>query len=104
LGKGVFEEVVTEEDTLIVLFDFKQWFQPGNVTKLPDNSAMIIGNRKRSWNKMVQCSRIILNTDVYGGNTPYKKSGELYPVGLFNGNDKSGSKFFYCYVEQEGGG
>ena len=102
-GKGTFEEVVTEEDILIVLFDSKQWFSPGNVSYLPDNSAMVIGNRRRTWNKMQQCTRIILNTDIYNEQTKYRKQGEIYPVGLFNGDDMSGSRFFYTFLVQEGG-
>lgn len=54
LGKGTFEEPKIEEDILIVLFDHEMWFQPNNVAKLPDNSAMIIGDRLRSWNKVVE--------------------------------------------------
>ena len=103
LGKGTFEETVTEEDILIVLFDSKQWFSPGNVSYLPDNSAMVIGDRRRTWNKMQQCSRIILNTDVYGEESPFRKSGEIYPVGLFNGDDRSGSRWFYTFLVREGG-
>jgi hypothetical protein len=103
LGKGIFEEQFTEEDVLIVLFDQQAWLQPGMVTKLPDNSAMVIGDRLRSWNKIKKSTRIILNLDVYGDSTPYKLFGEPYPVGLFNGNDKSGSRFFYAYLAREGG-
>jgi len=103
-GKGVFKNSVMEEDTLIVLFDHKMWMQPSMVASLPDNSAMIIGNKKRSWDKVVRAERVILNTDVYGTGTPYKLFGEPYPCGLFNGDDKSGSAFFYAYYIREGGG
>jgi len=104
LGKGTFEETKTEEDILIVLFDSQQWFSPGKVTKLPDNTAMVIGDRRRTWNKVLQCDRIILDLNVNGDNAPYKKIGEMYAVGLFNGDDKSGSRFFYAYVCRDGGG
>ena len=103
LGKGTFEEVVTEEDILIVLFDHRMWFEPANVSKLPDNSVMIIGDRLRTWNKVKKSIKIILDLDVYGDETPYVKSGEMYPVGLFAGDDKSGSRWFFAYLSREGG-
>jgi hypothetical protein len=104
LGKGIFEESVTEEDTLIVLFDHKSWFEPGNVAKLPDTSVMVIGDRLKSWNKVKKCNRVILNLDVYGETAPYRLYGEMYPTGLMNGNDKSGSRWFYAYLVRDGGG
>ena len=104
MGKGTFEETKTEEDILIVLFEPQSWFSLGNITKLPDNTAMIIGDRARSWNKVLQCSRVVLNTDVYNENTLYRLFGSPYPAGLFNSDDKSGSRFFYAYVVQESGG
>ena len=104
LGKGTFEESKTEEDILIVLFDSKQWFSPGGTANLPDNSAMIIGDRQRTWNKVLQSYRIILNTDAYTDQTQYRLSGEMYPVGLFNGDSTGGSKFFYAYLVREKAG
>ena len=103
LGKGTFEESVTEEDVLIVLFDSNMWFEPSQVAKLPDNSAMIIGDRLKSWNKVAKAPRIILNLDVYGENTTYRLYSKLYPVGLFNSNDRSGSRWFYAFLTQEKG-
>ena len=104
LGQGTFEEHTSEEDIMIVLFDANQWFEPGKVASMPDNSAMIIGDRKRTWGKVVRCERVILNTDVYSEGTPYKRHGEPYPVGLFNADNQGGSKWFYCYFTREGGG
>jgi len=103
LGKGTFEEAKVEEDVLIVLFDHNLWFQPSQVSKLPDNSVMVVGDRTKTWSKVNQCSRIVLNTDVYSDNTRWKLSGATYPVGLFNGDGKSGSRWFYAFLIQETG-
>ena len=104
LGKGFFEEQVVEEDVLIVLFDKQMFLEPGRVAQLPDNSAQIIGERIRSWDKVIRATRMVLNTDVYNDGSMWKKYGEPFPVGLYNGDDKSGSKWFYCYLEREAGG
>jgi hypothetical protein len=104
LGKGGFEEQHEEDGVLIVLFDANQWFEPGKVASLPDNSAMIIGDRLTDWVKVTKCERMILNTDVYSIRTPYVRHGEPYPVGLFSSNDQSGGRWFYCYMQREGGG
>ena len=103
-GKGLFDQSQEEEDIMIVLFDVKQWFEPAKVATLPDNSAMIIGDRKRTWDRVVKSHRMILNTDVYTEGTPYRLSGEPFPVGLFNADDRSGSRWFYACVVREGGG
>jgi len=104
LGTGRFEESESEEDVMIVLFDPKTWFEPGKVADLPNNSAMVIGDRLRTWSKVKRAFRVILNTDVYGEGTPYVLESEPYPVGLFNSNNQSGSRFFYAYYRREGGG
>jgi len=104
LGKGTFEETKTEEDILIVLFDPKQWFSPGKVANMPDNTIMVIGDRLRTWGKVVSCERMIPNLDVYNDNIPYRLFGEPLPIGLFNGDGKSGSAWFSALFSREGGG
>jgi len=103
-GQGVFDVPHVEEDTMIVLFDKNMFFEPAQVSQLPDNTMMVIGDRKRTWNKVVRCERMVPNLDVYGDGTTYMLYGEPFPIGLFNSDDKSGSKYFYAYFVRESGG
>jgi len=104
MGKGIFDEHVEEEDIVIVLFDKNMFMKPGQVAQLPDNTAMMIGERAKTWDKVVRAERVILNTDVYGKGSPYVRYSEPLPVGLLNSTDQSGSKWFYCYYSRDGGG
>jgi len=103
-GQGVFEVPHVEEDIMIVLFDKNMFFEPAQVSQLPDNTVMVIGDRQRTWDKIVRCERMVPNLDVYGNGTTYTLFGEPYPVGLCNGDDKSGSKYMYAYFVRESGG
>ena len=103
-GNGIFEESVVEEGLLIVLFDSKMWFEPSKSSMMPDNTALVIGDRTKTWDMIVRAERVVLDTGVYGEGTVYKLFGEPLPVGLLAGDNKTGNRFWMAYLAREGGG
>ena len=102
-GKGGFEITARESGVLAVLFDVNKWLEPAKAAMLPDGTAQVIGKREDTWDKLITCRHVILNTDVFGEGDVFVLRDTPSPLGLFQAGTQGRSRWFTGYLTRDGG-